>query len=276
MAGFFDSTTCQGACYPTAFVYSNGTVTEIPEFINAPGGNSLTPINDADQVVDSGSCSDPSAQLPCTNVWQNGTITSLAQCDCATFGLNNSLQIVGQWYQLPGVPNSPSGRALLYPVDLHARYGERRLRAGRPRVLRTVAGARRHLHDQHPLHAKRHPHAALSLSPSSLTFASQAVGTASSAQFVTVTNTGSAPLTFTQDTVSGDFALAGLGDLRTVAGTRRELYDQYSLHANGNGDENRDPDDSGQRSGQPSGGLAVGDRPVKKSGRNAMPRLPAG
>src|SRR6185437_11367409 len=52
---------------------------------------------------------------------------------------------------------------------------------------------------------------AASLSPTSLTFAAQSVGTTSAAQFVTVTNTGGAPLTFTRDTVSGDFALAGLG-----------------------------------------------------------------
>ena len=53
------------------------------------------------------------------------------------------------------------------------------------------------------------------MSPTALTFAAQAVGTTSSAQFVTVTNTGSATLTFTGDTVSGDFALAGLGTCGT-------------------------------------------------------------
>ena len=49
-----------------------------------------------------------------------------------------------------------------------------------------------------------------SLSPTSLTFGNQAVGTSSAAQFTTLTNTGNATLTFNA-TVSGDFALAGLG-----------------------------------------------------------------
>ena len=114
VAGYFLGTPCQAGCYPNAFVYSNGTITEIPEFINAPFGNALTPINNANQVVDTGNCSDPSAQLPCTDVWQNGTITSLAQCDCTTFGLNNSSQIVGQAYRIPGLPPSPGGHAFLY------------------------------------------------------------------------------------------------------------------------------------------------------------------
>jgi len=44
----------------------------------------------------------------------------------------------------------------------------------------------------------------------SLTFAPQAVGTTSSVQFVTVTNNGSAPLTFTKDTVDRRAAHAAL------------------------------------------------------------------
>src|SRR5581483_7385564 len=112
--GYFFPNNCPGACYPEAFVYRNGTITEIPEFINAPFGNSLTPINNANQVVDAGHCSDPSAQLPCTDVWQNGTITSLAQCDCTTFGLNNSIQVVGQAYRIPGVSPTPGGHAFLF------------------------------------------------------------------------------------------------------------------------------------------------------------------
>ncbi len=47
---------------------------------------------------------------------------------------------------------------------------------------------------------------AVSLSPTSLTFASQAVGGTSPVQTVTLTNTGSAPLTVTSVTPSGDFA----------------------------------------------------------------------
>jgi hypothetical protein len=46
----------------------------------------------------------------------------------------------------------------------------------------------------------------VSLSPASLTFPGQAVGTSSSAQSVTVSNTGSATLSITSITASGDFA----------------------------------------------------------------------
>ena len=46
----------------------------------------------------------------------------------------------------------------------------------------------------------------VSLSPTSLTFAAQAVGTSSSAQSVSLSNTGSATLSITSITVSGDFS----------------------------------------------------------------------
>ncbi len=46
---------------------------------------------------------------------------------------------------------------------------------------------------------------AMSVAPVSLTFPLQAAGTASAAQTVTVTNTGNAPLTISQVTVTGDF-----------------------------------------------------------------------
>ena len=46
----------------------------------------------------------------------------------------------------------------------------------------------------------------VSLSPTSLTFPAQAVGTSSSAQSVTLKNTGSATLSITSITVSGDFS----------------------------------------------------------------------
>ncbi len=46
---------------------------------------------------------------------------------------------------------------------------------------------------------------AITLNPTALTFASQAVGTASTPQTITVTNSGSAPLTITQITPTGDF-----------------------------------------------------------------------
>ncbi len=49
------------------------------------------------------------------------------------------------------------------------------------------------------------------LSPTSLSFASQAVGTISSAQFVTFTNTGSSTINFGTETITGDFTWGGLG-----------------------------------------------------------------
>jgi archaellum component FlaF (FlaF/FlaG flagellin family) len=48
--------------------------------------------------------------------------------------------------------------------------------------------------------------AAINLSPVSLTFASQTIGTTSSAQTVTLTNTGNATLTISSIVASGDFA----------------------------------------------------------------------
>jgi hypothetical protein len=48
--------------------------------------------------------------------------------------------------------------------------------------------------------------AVASLSPSSLTFASQTVGTSSAAQIVTLTNSGTASMSITQIAVSGDFS----------------------------------------------------------------------
>jgi acid phosphatase len=51
----------------------------------------------------------------------------------------------------------------------------------------------------------------LSFSPTSLSFASQAVGTISSAQFVTFTNTGSSTINFGTETIAGDFTWGGLG-----------------------------------------------------------------
>src|SRR3989475_1102373 len=55
----------------------------------------------------------------------------------------------------------------------------------------------------------------VSLSPTSLTFANQTVGTTSAAQVSTLTNTGSTTITISSITLSGDFALAGLGTCGT-------------------------------------------------------------
>src|SRR5258708_1645189 len=54
-----------------------------------------------------------------------------------------------------------------------------------------------------------------SFSPTSLAFGNQTVGTSSSAQFATFTNTGSGTLTFGTEPITGDFALAGQGTCST-------------------------------------------------------------
>jgi hypothetical protein len=63
---------------------------------------------------------------------------------------------------------------------------------------------------QLPLLTAAYPAApAMTLSPTSLSFAAQAVATASAAQSITVTNSGNAPLTITQIAPSGDFNETG-------------------------------------------------------------------
>ena len=64
---------------------------------------------------------------------------------------------------------------------------------------------------------------AMTLSPTSLTFAAQAVATASAAQSITVTNSGNAPLTITQIAPSGDFNETG-NCIRTGNRCRRNLH----------------------------------------------------
>src|SRR5439155_141703 len=61
----------------------------------------------------------------------------------------------------------------------------------------------------------------VSLSPTSLTFANQTVGTTSAAQFSTLTNSGTTTITISSFAISGDFAFAGLGTCGTslAAGT---------------------------------------------------------
>jgi hypothetical protein len=57
----------------------------------------------------------------------------------------------------------------------------------------------------------------ISISPTSLTFASQTLGTTSAAQAVTVSNIGGAALTFTSIVTSGDFAGATLAQCPSIA-----------------------------------------------------------
>ncbi len=51
----------------------------------------------------------------------------------------------------------------------------------------------------------------VNFTPTSLSFSSQSVGTISSAQFVTFTNTGSSTINFGTETIVGDFTWGGLG-----------------------------------------------------------------
>jgi hypothetical protein len=57
----------------------------------------------------------------------------------------------------------------------------------------------------------------IGITPASLTFGNQAVGTTSAAQMVTVSNTGGNPLTFTSIVTSGDFAGATLAQCPSIA-----------------------------------------------------------
>src|SRR3954469_11910687 len=87
----FFATMCN---YNSAFTYVGGTGT------TGIGVEAVfkdyTGINDQDQIA----YSDPFA--PTVLVWQNGTVTQLADCmraglgpECAPFGINNSGQVVG-------------------------------------------------------------------------------------------------------------------------------------------------------------------------------------
>ena len=73
----------------------------------------------------------------------------------------------------------------------------------------------------------------VSLSPASLTFPAQRVGTASSAQSVTLKNTGSATLTMTSITASGDFSQTHT--CKSSVAVTRQLHDQRDLQADRRG-----------------------------------------
>ena len=82
--------------FPDSFIYQGGTITEIPCIIIAPFGNNFTGINDHGQVAGTNACS--GSFPPNIAVWQNGTLTDLAACDCEPHGVNNSLQVVGRGF----------------------------------------------------------------------------------------------------------------------------------------------------------------------------------
>src|SRR5205809_289110 len=55
----------------------------------------------------------------------------------------------------------------------------------------------------------------VSISPTTLAFPSQTVGTTSAVEYDTLTNTGNATLNFISDAITGDFAFGGLGSCGT-------------------------------------------------------------
>ena len=195
--------------YFSAFVaFHDGTITTIPQFAWTLD-NHVTGINDQGQVA--GNVAET------LYLWQNGTLTALADCKlCEPYGINNKSQVVGfdPYNEDPPAP-------FLYTGNFY--YLNNLIPSGSGWVLRTAIA----INDQGQIIGSGTLNGAvhlfrldpvpttLSLSPAYLTFAPQAVGTTSSAQFVTVTNNGSSPLTFTGDTVSGDFALAGVGTCGT-------------------------------------------------------------
>jgi trimeric autotransporter adhesin len=61
------------------------------------------------------------------------------------------------------------------------------------------------------------PTGTITIAPTSLTFGSQAVGTTSAAQTVTVSNNGGVPVTFTNIAMTGDFAGATLAQCPSIA-----------------------------------------------------------
>ena len=72
-------------------------------------------------------------------------------------------------------------------------------------------------------------------SPASLTFGNQAVGTTSSAQLVTFTNTGSSTINFGTETITGDFTWGGVGTCRSslAAGSNCTMSVKFDPTATG-------------------------------------------
>jgi hypothetical protein len=74
---------------------------------------------------------------------------------------------------------------------------------------------------------------AVTLSPTSLTFAAETVGTASAAQTVTLTNSGTAPLSLTSIAASGDFAVSQSCGASLAAGGTCTLSVTFTATATG-------------------------------------------
>ena len=118
---------------------------------------------------------------------------------------------------------------------------------------------------------------AVTLSPTSLTFASQAVGTTSAAQIVTLSNTGGSALSISSISLAGtnpaDFAETNTCG-RSVA-ARGELHHQCDLYARGDGNAHRLGEHCGQRGRQPANGGTDGDGNQRRgAGSDAVTHQP--
>ncbi|HEY4382227.1 MAG TPA: choice-of-anchor D domain-containing protein, partial [Acidobacteriaceae bacterium] len=140
---------------------------------NAPANSLLVDPNDANTVY----------VAMDTGVYVTQAVTSCVSANCwSVYGA--------------GLPNAPV-------TTLQAGSG---IATGDGRLGELRAGTYGRGIWQIPLLTAANPAApAMTLSPGGLTFATQALGTASAAQTITVTNSGSAPLTVSQIVTAGDF-----------------------------------------------------------------------
>jgi len=95
------------------------------------------------------------------------------------------------------------------------------------------------------------------LSPASLSFASQLVGNSSAPETVTLSNAGNTTLNIAAMAMSGDFDQTS--NLRECAGGGGELHDQRDVYADNRRPEDRRPEDHRQR-GRPANGDPDRDR----------------
>ena len=100
----------------------------------------------------------------------------------------------------------------------------------------------------------------ITIAPTSLTFGSQAVGTTSAGQAVTVSNTGGTAVTFTNIVTSGDFAGATLAQCPSLAVEGGAVRIVDYVQADGDGNAQRDDHLYGQCDGKSANGDVDWDR----------------
>ncbi len=98
----------------------------------------------------------------------------------------------------------------------------------------------------------------ISISPATLTFGSQTVGTTSAPQTVTVSNTGGVAVTFTNIVTTGDFAGATLTQCPSIAVEADAVHVPDHVQADGDGNAHGSDHVHGQRNGKSAGGDADG------------------